>query len=146
MAKNISWTEEQVNKLICDIYEYCAEVLDREERKEPISESTKGTTYKIFPPDYPSIQEFQITYNYSNYIFELEKKYPLISESLTRIAKIQAMFIQRYGMNEQYSSAICKMAAMNNRELQWRDKTEQQINLSGTDGWFQNVAQKAQRK
>lgn len=124
----LKWTSAQIQKLCDDATSYYNEAKQRTVIDVIISQSDNHTTTKQSPPDYPSIHEFQLDYDYSNYIFELEKQHESVSECLTRIRRLQAVFLQRYGLSGLYSAPMAKMGAMNNKELNWTDKSEVETN------------------
>lgn len=120
----LKWTTERVQKLVDDATSYYNDAKQRTVTDVIVSQSDHNTMTKQVPPDFPSLQEFQLDYDYDNYIYEIEKQHIAVSESLTRIRRLQAVFLQRYGLSGLYSAPMAKMGAMNNSELKWTDKSE----------------------
>ena len=120
MVRPIVWTEDKIDKLVELINNY----IDEASKREPqIIPHDKGVT--IIPPDIPTQEEclFNIAYN-CMYVYELAKKHKQLSEALSRVRDLNALFLQKYGINGQYQPVITKLAMINNRNLNWSDKTE----------------------
>lgn len=126
MVRPIVWTEDKIDQLVELINNYIDEASTREPQIIP---HDKGVT--IIPPDIPNIEEclFKIAYN-NKYVYELANKHQTLADALSRVRELNALYLQKYGINGQYNPVITKLAMINNRSLGWTDKSEVDSNIN----------------
>lgn len=104
-----TWDTNQIERFVANANQYCDEHL------KTVRERTKNETGHVqyFAPTPPTINDFLLRYGYSNYIYDLEKKYPEVSEAFNRVRRTIVRWCETYASLNLANSTIAKMTLIN---------------------------------
>ena len=104
-----TWNHQQIEQFIRDANQYCDEHLKKQRER---TESENGHV-QYFAPLPPTINDFLLRFGYSNYIYDLEKKDPEISEAFNRVRRTIVRWHEMYPCLNLGNATIAKMEIIN---------------------------------
>ena len=134
MARPIFWNEKRIGILCASIRTYVRECYVRD--------VTVDGAGRNLAPKLPSIEEFlSRSRSNSNYIYELAKTWPKLSETIKKLRDVQRMILINMGLLGAYSSTPFIFTAKN--ILHWKDDPFLIDQSSHTHYTIQNLAKEA---